>query len=517
MNGFYDNDDATSIVMLPEEEDKVPARPIAIATVPARTMKRLEEQRMGIPPKAARRLGVDERVHPQRLAHIDEMPQSSDQSSRPNSRASGSSTDSRVKPKKSSLSNGSKAPGVDTLAKASSLDWSQSWVVFWRLSPSEIQRPPHGYSIGLQEMWWKLVQLEENYQHSLEMLHDLIVSTDASLPTCGITPQSIKKLQACHDKHLRRPLQACMVGPWTFDYQAIIKSFQSAHAHLVPLYERYAWDLPLVTFQVAAASGPSTSASRDLLSSVGPGKPTRYTCFRSPLTHVCATFDTVQPLYDGLHKGGPPFSPNYAQSVSPVREQLRSLVASCNRNILLRWDDLRRSNLFGAYPSRDIAHVMKELVFPPSQRRNIALLALSSPTRAVISRADLHWKSKPTDSWSKCHAILLNNYLVLASMSDSKGARQHQVYHLISLKQIATTTMSPAESSDKSSDKSSSKKTKAGKPVYHLYVRTPEYEHILGFATLLHCLEWHEHLDVALRGEMMDMPTGISGASGGFV
>jgi hypothetical protein len=66
--------------------------------------------------------------------------------------------------------------------------------------------------------------------------------------------------------------------------------------------------------------------------------------------------------------------------------------------------------------------------------------------------------------------------------------------------------MSPADVSEKAS----SKKPKAGKPIYHLFVRTPEFEHIIGFATLLHCLEWHEHLDVALRGEMMDMPTGIS-------
>lgn len=49
--------------------------------------------------------------------------------------------------------------------------------------------------------------------------------------------------------------------------------------------------------------------------------------------------------------------------------------------------------------------------------------------------------------------------------------------------------------------------------MFHLFVRTPEFEHILGFATMVHCLEWHEHLDVALRGEMMSMPTGISGVS----
>jgi hypothetical protein len=427
MTGFYDNEDATSSIAPTEDRDREPARLVPITSVPPRTAKRLEEQRTGIPPKAARRLGVDERIHPQRLAHIEEMPQSDH--SRPNSRTSGSSGDSRVKPLKSNLKNGTKT--IDSLAKVHPLDWSQPWLVFWRLTPSEVQKPPNGYSIGLQEMWWRLLQLEENYQQSLEMLHDLIVSSDASLPTCGITPTAIKKLQACHDKHLRHPMRACMVGPWTFDYPAILKAFQLAHAHLVPLYERYAWDLPLVTFQVAAASGPSTSASRDLLSSIGPGKPTRYTCFRSPLTHICASFDTIQALYDGLHKGGPPSAPNYAQSVAPVREQLRSLVASCNRNILLRWDDLRRSNLFGSYPSRDIAHVMKELVFPPSQRRNIALLGLSSPTRAVISRADLHWKAKATDSWSKCHAILLNNYLILASVSDTKGSRQHQVYHLV--------------------------------------------------------------------------------------
>jgi hypothetical protein len=438
MTGFYDGDDTSSSVTpnssLAHHDDREPARIVPITSVPARSAKRLEEQqqqRTGIPPKAARRLGVDERVHPQRLAHIDEMPLMPSDNSRPDSRTSGSSTASRNKAKKLSLSNPGKTIGE--LAKVQTLDWSQPWVTFWRLTPTEIQKPPNGYSIGLQETWWRLLQLEESYQQSLEMLHDLIASADASLPTCGITPQSIKKLQASHDKHLRQPLRQCMVGPWTFDYPAIVKAYQAAHAHLVPLYERYAWDLPLVTFQVAAASsGPSTMASRDLLSSIGPGLPTRYTCFRSPLTHMCATFDTVQSLYDGLHKGGPSSSATYAQVVAPVREQLRSLVASCNRNILLRWDDLRRSNLFGSYPSRDISAVMKELVFPPSQRRNIALLGLSSPTRAVISRADLHWKAKSTDSWSKCHAILLNNYLILASMSDSKGSRQHQVYHLVS-------------------------------------------------------------------------------------
>ena len=222
------------------------------------------------------------------------------------------------------------------------------------------------------------------------------------------------------------------IGPWTFDYPSIIKAYQAAHAQLVPLYERFAWDLPLVTFQVAAASKPSSQASKDLLTSMGPGMPTRYTCFRSPLTHICSSFDTIQALSDGLGKGGQS-TPNYSSVVGPVREQLRSLIASCNRNILLRWDDLRRSNLFGSYASREIAHVTKELIFPPSQRRNIALLNLGSPTRAVISRADLHWKSSVKDSWSKCHAILLNNYLILASVSDSKGQRQHQVYHLVSV------------------------------------------------------------------------------------
>jgi hypothetical protein len=434
MNGFYDGDDASSSIApssIAPQEDREPARMIPITSVPPRTAKRLEEQRTAIPPKAARRLGVDDRIHPQRLAHIEEIPLVPSENSRPDSRTSGSSSSSRIKAKKPSLTNPSKT--IVELAKVQPLDWSQPWAAFWRLTPPEVQKPPNGYSIGLQEMWWRLLQLEESYQQSLDMLHDLIASADASLPTCGITPLSIKKLQACHDKHLRQPIRQCMVGPWTFDYQAIVKAYQAAHAHLVPLYERYAWDLPLVTFQVAAAAtGPSTFASRDLLSSVGPGLPTRYTCFRSPLTHMCATFDTVQSLYDGLHKGGSSSSLNYAQIVAPVREQLRSLVASCNRNILLRWDDLRRSNLFGSYPSRDIAAVMKELIFPPSQRRNIALLGLSSPTRAVISRADLHWKAKSTDSWSKCHAILLNNYLILASVSDSKGKREHQVYHLVS-------------------------------------------------------------------------------------
>jgi hypothetical protein len=222
------------------------------------------------------------------------------------------------------------------------------------------------------------------------------------------------------------------VGPWTFEYSAIIKAYQMAHAHLVPLYERFSWDVPLVTFQVAASSLPAASASRDLLLSIGPGMPTRYTCLRSPLTHVCATFDNIQSLYDGMYKGGERSVPNYAQILFPVREQIRSLIASCNRNVLLRWDDLRRSNLFGSSASRDIAVVTKELIFPPSQRKNIVLLNLGSPTRAVISRADLHWKASPSGSWSKCHAILLNNYLILASTSDSKGPRQHQIYHLVS-------------------------------------------------------------------------------------
>lgn len=454
MTGFYDGDDATSSIYPSEDNEREPARMVPITSVPPKTTKRLEDHqqqhqqhRTAIPPKAARRLGVDERVHPNRLAHIEEMPHSDhSRESRPNSRTSGSSADSRNKgKKKSSLSSNSKTITIDTLAKAQSLDWSQPWVVFWRLTPSEIQKPPNGYSIGLQEMWWRLLQLEENYHQSLEMLHDLIESAEASLPTCGITPMAIRKLQASHDKHLRLPMRACMIGPWTFDYQSIIKSYQTAHAHLVPLYERYAWDLPLIVFQVAAASGPTTAASRDLLSSIGPGMPTRYTCFRTPLTHICANFDTVQSLYDGLHKGGPPSSPNYAQAVAPVREQLRSLVASCNRNILLRWDDLRRSNLFGSYPSRDIAHVMKELVFPPSQRRYIGQLGLNSPTRAVISRADLHWKAKPTDSWSKCHAILLNNYLILASVSDSKGSRQHQVYHLVCFIPVFSSDFKPTK------------------------------------------------------------------------
>jgi hypothetical protein len=57
------------------------------------------------------------------------------------------------------------------------------------------------------------------------------------------------------------------------------------------------------------------------------------------------------------------------------------------------------------------------------------------------------------------------------------------------------------------------KRSKAGKPIYNLSVRTQEFEHTLGFATMVHCLEWHEHLDVALRGEMMDMPTGISASA----
>jgi len=80
----------------------------------------------------------------------------------------------------------------------------------------------------------------------------------------------------------------------------------------------------------------------------------------------------------------------------------------------------------------------------------------------------------------------------------------------IALPQITTTTMSADAAL---TEKHGSKKPKPGKPVYHLFVRTPEFEHILGFATMVHCLEWHEHLDVALRGEMMSMPTGISGVN----
>ncbi|KAE9964532.1 hypothetical protein BLS_008253 [Venturia inaequalis] len=349
--------------------------------------------------------------------------------------------------------------------------------------------------VGLQELWWRLLQLEENYQTSLELLHSLISAEETSLPACGITPSAIRKLQAWHDNHLRQPLRQFMgIGPWTFDYSSIAKAYQAAHAQLVPLYERFAWDLPSVTFQIAAASKPAPRASKDLLTSLGPGMPTRYTCFRSPLTHICSTFDTIQALSDGHGKS------NCSQVVGPVREQLRSLIASCNRNILLRWDDLRRSNLSGSYASRDIGQITTELIFPPSQRRNIALLNLGSPTRAVISRADLHWKSSIKHSWSKCHAILLNNYLILASVSDAKGQRQHQVYHLIALPQITTTTMS-ADAAQ--AEKNPSKKIKPGKPVYHLFVRTSEFEHILGFTTMVHCLEWHEHLDVALRGEMM--------------
>jgi hypothetical protein len=436
VNEFYD--DTTSSIGPSDLDGSGPARSVLMTNpllrAPGPAARLLEEQQMSqhtprtsIPLKAARQLGVADRsYHTQKLAHIEEIPASDP--SRPGSRTSGSSGSSRNKIPVLSPATRS----VHELAKTHPLDWSQPWSVFWRLTPSETQKPPNGYSVGLQELWWRLLQLEENYQNALELLHSLVSADDTSLPTCGITPLAIRKLQASHDKHLRQPLRQFMgIGPWTFDYPSIIKAYQGAHAQLVPLYERFAWDLPLVTFQVAAASKPSSQASKDLLTSMGPGMPTRYTCFRSPLTHICSCFDTIQALSDGLGKGGQS-TPNYSQVVGPVREQLRSLLASCNRNILLRWDDLRRSNLFGSYASREIAYVTKELIFPPSQRRNIALLNLGSPTRAVISRADLHWKSAAKDSWSKCHAILLNNYLILASVSDSKGQRQHQVYHLVS-------------------------------------------------------------------------------------
>lgn len=434
VNEFYD--DTTSIIVHPETDGRGSARS---ANLPVRgpgpAARLIEEQqlsqyapRTSIPLKAARQLGVADRTfHPQKLAHIEEI--STSDASRPGSgtsRSSGGSSRNRA-PVLSAATR-----SVHELTKTHLLDWNQPWSVFWRLTPTETQKPPDGYSVGLQELWWRLLQLEENYQNSLELFYSLVSAEDASLPTCGITPLAIRKLQASHDKHLRQPLRQFMgIGPWNFDYPSIAKAYQAAHAQLVPLYERFAWDLPLVTFQVAAASKPATQASKDLLTSMGPGMPTRYTCFRSPLTHICSSFDTIQALSDGLGKGGHS-TPNYSQVMGPVREQLRSLIASCNRNILLRWDDLRRSNLFGSYASREIAQVTKELIFPPSQRRNIALLNLGSPTRAVISRADLHWKSSVKDSWSKCHAILLNNYLILASVSDSKGQRHHQVYHLVS-------------------------------------------------------------------------------------
>ncbi|KAE9986494.1 hypothetical protein EG327_004278 [Venturia inaequalis] len=500
LNEFYD--DTTSSVMHFERSAKLPLRG------PSPAARLIEEQQLSqqfpptsIPLKAARQLGVVDRTfQPQQLAHIVET--SSSDHSRPGSGTS----------KSSGGSSRNRAPVLSTATrsvlehtKTHPLDWNQPWSVFWRLTPTETQKPPHGHSVGLQELWWRLLQLEENYQTSLELLHSLISAEETSLPACGITPSAIRKLQAWHDNHLRQPLRQFMgIGPWTFDYSSIAKAYQAAHAQLVPLYERFAWDLPSVTFQIAAASKPAPRASKDLLTSLGPGMPTRYTCFRSPLTHICSTFDTIQALSDGHGKS------NCSQVVGPVREQLRSLIASCNRNILLRWDDLRRSNLSGSYASRDIGQITTELIFPPSQRRNIALLNLGSPTRAVISRADLHWKSSIKHSWSKCHAILLNNYLILASVSDAKGQRQHQVYHLIALPQITTTTMS-ADAAQ--AEKNPSKKIKPGKPVYHLFVRTSEFEHILGFTTMVHCLEWHEHLDVALRGEMMSMPTGISGVS----
>lgn len=433
VNEFYD--DKTSSVVNPERSANLPLRG------PGPAARLIEEQQLrqhapptSIPPKATRQLGVTERnFHPKMLAHIEVIPTSD--SSRPGSQTSRSSGGSS-RNKGPVLSAATRS--VHELAKTHPLDWSQRWSVFWRLTPTETQKPPSGYSVGLQELWWRLLQLEEIYQNSLELLHSLISAEEASLPACGITPLAIRKLQASHDKHLRQPLRQSMgIGPWAFDYPSIARTYQAAHAQLAPLYERFAWDLTLVTFQVAAASKPASQASKDLLTSMGPGMPTRYTCFRSPLTHICSIFDTIQALTDGLGKSGK-FTPNHSQVVGLVREQLRSLIASCNRNILLRWDDLRRSNLFGSHASREIGHVTKELIFPPSQRRNIALLNLGSPTRAVISRADLHWKSSVKDSWSKCHAILLNNYLIMASVSDSKGQRQHKVYHLVNKLPILT-------------------------------------------------------------------------------
>jgi hypothetical protein len=426
MNEFYDD----SSVHFAPIADKEPTQVIPITRFAPSATRRVEigtpdsqQRRMVLPPKAASRLGGDDRSRP-RLAHIEEV----SIKERPESSTSDRSGSSRGK---------SKRPvtqiSLAELARIQPLDFSQPWSTFWRVTQEELRKPPHGYSIGLQELWWKLLQLEEHYHQSLQMLYSLITSDSMNLPSCSITPTAIQKLQASHDKFLRQPLREAMgVGPWTFEYSAIIKAYQMAHAHLVPLYERFSWDVPLVTFQVAASSLPAASASRDLLLSIGPGMPTRYTCLRSPLTHVCATFDNIQSLYDGMYKGGERSVPNYAQILFPVREQIRSLIASCNRNVLLRWDDLRRSNLFGSSASRDIAVVTKELIFPPSQRKNIVLLNLGSPTRAVISRADLHWKASPSGSWSKCHAILLNNYLILASTSDSKGPRQHQIYHLVS-------------------------------------------------------------------------------------
>jgi hypothetical protein len=427
MDDFYDDSSGHFAPIM----DREPVQIIPITRFAPSAAKRVDaltqdanSRRGQIPSKAARRLGVEDRTQP-RLAHIEESPAKE----RPESSTSAGSGSSRGHAKKRPVAQIS----LMELARIQPLDFSQPWSTFWRVTAEEKRKPPHGYSIGLQELWWKLLQLEENYQHSLQMLHTLISSDHMSLPSCSITPLAVQKLQVSHNKYLRQPLREAMgVGPWTFEYSAIIKAYQTAHSHLVPLYERYSWDLPLVTFQVAASSMPTSSASRDLLLSIGPGMPTRYTCLRSPLTHVCATFDTIQALYDGMYKGGPPSVLNFAQIIFPVREQIRSLIASCNRNVLLRWDDLRRSNLFGDNASRDILIVTKELIFPPSQRKNIALLNLSSPTRAVISRADLHWKAKAKDSWSKCHAILLNNYLILASTSTSKGQRQHQIYHLVS-------------------------------------------------------------------------------------
>ncbi|KIW02212.1 hypothetical protein, variant [Verruconis gallopava] len=503
LNDFYDDSSGHFAPIA----DREPAQIVPITRYAPSAAKRVEalsqeaNARRGIPSKAAKRLGVDDRQQPSRLGNIDEIPTRD----RPSSSTSGGSGSSRGRP--------SRPVTQVTLAELSrqgTLDFTSPWSVFWHVTPEEIRKPPRGYSVAIQELWWKLLQFEESYTYSLQMVHTLITSDTMLMPKCGITPASVQKLQASHDKHIRQPLRDAMsVGPWTFEYATIIKAYQLAHAHLASQYERYAWDLPLVTYSLASASAPASATSRDLLLSLGPGMPTRYTCLRSPLTHLCSTFDTIQSIYDITHNGGPKDVPNFAQLVYPVREQLRSLIASCNRNILLQWEDLRRVNLFGDQGSRDIADVTKELVFPPSQRRNMMLLNLSSPTRSVILRADLHWKASIKDNWSKCHAVLLNNYVVLSGTSPGKGQRQHQVYFVVSLAEIATTTMS-AEPLD---DKKTIKLAKAGKPMYHLTIRTPDFEHILGFGTMVQCLEWHEHLDVALRGEMMDMPTGISSNS----
>jgi hypothetical protein len=59
-------------------------------------------------------------------------------------------------------------------------------------------------------------------------------------------------------------------------------------------------------------------------------------------------------------------------------------------------------------------------------------------------------------------------------------------------------------------------KPSAKKPLYHIKVVTSEYTHLIGYSSLLHCLEWHEHLDTAIRTEIMDSTGRSSSSSGGL-